>query len=42
MQPFDERIVSSDIKAIYAIEANRGWFKRNYIYSGSKIKITKP
>ena len=39
MKAYDERIVSSSTKVIYAIEANRGWFKKNYIFPRTKIKI---
>src|SRR3990172_12921864 len=37
MKPFDENIVRSTIPGIYAIEANRGWFKKNIVNQGSKI-----
>ena len=41
MKPYDDRIISSHIKALYAIEANRGWFKKNYIFARSKIRIIR-
>ncbi len=41
MKPYDERIISSHTKAIYAIEANQGWFRKNYIFARSKIKIIR-
>ena len=41
MKTYDEHIVSSHTKVIYAIEANRGWFRKNYIFPGSKIKIIR-
>ncbi len=39
MVPFDLRITSSGKKAMYAIEMNRDWFKKNKIKSGSIVKI---
>lgn len=39
MNPFDETIIRSDIKAKYAIEVNRGWFRRNMIFHGNKMRI---
>ncbi len=39
MFPYDLRITSSGKKAMYAIEMNRDWFKKNKIKSGSIIKI---
>ncbi|MDH5717428.1 MAG: DUF192 domain-containing protein [Spirochaetia bacterium] len=39
MKPNDERIISSTTKAKYAIEANKGWFHKNYITTGAKISI---
>lgn len=41
MKPFDENIIRSTTPGIYAIEANRGWFKKNMVYRGSKIHIIK-
>ena len=41
MRPFDERIVSSSVPALYAVEANKGWFRRNFIYNGSKMRIVR-
>ncbi|MDH4199689.1 MAG: DUF192 domain-containing protein [Spirochaetia bacterium] len=41
MKPFDESIISSTNPGIYAVEANRGWFKKHFIYSGSFVKIEK-
>jgi len=41
MKAFDENIISSTTPGMYAIEVNRGWFKKNMVYQGSKIKITK-
>lgn len=41
MKPMDENIINSTNPGLYAIEVNRGWFKKNVVYQGSKIKITK-
>ncbi len=41
MKPHSEKIISSTLPAIYAIEANKGWFKKNFIYPNSIIKIIK-
>jgi hypothetical protein len=41
MKPFDENIITSTTPGIYAIEVNRGWFKKNLVYQGSKITIIK-
>ena len=41
MRSYDERIVSSNMKVLYAIEVPRGWFKKNYIFPRSKIRIIK-
>lgn len=42
MEPFDERITSSHIPVKYAIEVNKGWFRKNYIYPQTKIEIEIP
>jgi len=41
MKPHDETVLSSTTPGIYAIETNRGWFKKNLVYSGTKIRIVK-
>jgi len=42
MQPLNASIhYLSDGEALYAIEANMGWFKKHGITSGQKVKIVK-
>ena len=41
LKPFDESIISSSIPVQYAIEVNRGWFQKNHIVEGSRIRIEK-
>ena len=41
MKPMDETIISSTTPGIFAIEVNRGWFKKNLVYPGNKIRITR-
>lgn len=42
MQPLDESTVSSMGKAIYILEANRGFFKKCGLNVGDKIEILSP
>lgn len=42
MEPFDERIISSVNKAKYAVEVNSGWFRKNLIFHGNKMRIVQP
>jgi len=39
MKPKDESIVSSTTEALYAVEVNLGWFKKNFVLHGSKLRI---
>ncbi|MES0491829.1 MAG: DUF192 domain-containing protein [Leptospirales bacterium] len=41
MKPYDETFIRSTEKAIYAIEANNGWYRKNLVYHGSSISIVK-
>jgi len=41
MKPFDETFIRSTDKAIYAIETNNGWYRKNLVYHGSNITIVK-
>ena len=41
MKPYDEKIISSNMKVLYAIEAEKGWFRKNFIFARSKIRIIK-
>lgn len=41
MKPFDESVISSTTYAMYAMETNRGWFRKHYIYPGSVAKVEK-
>ena len=41
MSPKNESIVSSSIPVEYAIETNRGWFRKNRIFSGDSFTIEK-
>jgi uncharacterized membrane protein (UPF0127 family) len=42
MQPLDETTVMSGGEAQYALEANRGFFKRVGLKAGDKIQFTSP
>ena len=39
MQPNSEKSVISKKKAKWALETNKGWFKRNNVSIGDKIKF---
>lgn len=41
MKPFDKTVIHSDIPALYAVEANAGWFKKNRISIHDKVRIVK-
>lgn len=41
MKPMDTSIISSDTPAVYAIEVNKGWFHKNKILNGSKVRMEK-
>jgi uncharacterized membrane protein (UPF0127 family) len=41
MKPFSLDIVGSEIKVLYAVEVNQGWFKANAILSGNRMTIYK-
>lgn len=41
MEPFDERIIRSVNKAKYAVEVNSGWFRKNLIFHGNKMRIVQ-
>jgi hypothetical protein len=41
MKPADETILTSTLPGIYAIEVNKGWYRKNYIFHGSHIQIVK-
>ena len=42
MQPYSLKKVTSFQKFQYAVEANSGWFKKNFIKAGTKVKFIKP
>jgi len=42
MEPLDESTVSSNGKAMYALEMNRGFFTKYNIKAGDKIQILTP
>ncbi len=39
MKKLDENIISSGIPAMYALEVNRGWFKKNNVNPGCRLNI---
>lgn len=39
LEPYDEQSVKSKNKAKWALEAHRGWFKKNNVKFGDKISI---
>lgn len=41
MKPFDQSIISSSAPVRYAIEVKEGWFAKNKILPGSKIRFEK-
>lgn len=41
LDPYDERIVTSTNLAKYAVEVNRGWFRKNMIFHGDKMRIVQ-
>lgn len=41
MKPFDERVIRSTTKVMYAIEMPRGWFRQHFIYPGAKVHFQK-
>ncbi len=41
MKPHDRTVVSSSKPAKYAIEANEGWFKKNRVKPGIKLRFEK-
>lgn len=42
MDPLDETTISSEKKAMYALEVNRGFFQQKGIQVGDKIEILSP
>jgi len=42
MQPNSLEIIASSQKVKYAVEANQGWFEKNYIKSGANVRFFKP
>ena len=38
LEPHDERGVSSGRPALYALEMNRGWFKRKGVMAGDRLR----
>lgn len=42
MQPNSRNITASFQRVKYAVEANRGWFRKNSIKAGSNVKFIKP
>ena len=42
MEPLDESTVSSDGKAMYALEMNKGFFEKQHIKVGDRIEFLTP
>jgi Uncharacterized ACR, COG1430 len=42
MQPYDEKIIRSAGPACCALEVNQGWFARNGVQAGDRIRYTLP
>jgi len=42
LQPNSLEIIASCQKVKYAVEANQGWFEKNYIQSGANVRFFKP
>lgn len=41
MKPLDTTVIHSEIPALYAVETNAGWFKKNRISIHDKVRIIK-
>lgn len=41
MKPFDKTVIESDNPALYAVEANAGWFRKNLVSIHDKVRIVK-
>jgi len=41
MKPFDQTVIYSDNPALYAVEANVGWFRKNLVSIHDKVRIVK-
>lgn len=41
MKPLSLEVITSDVKVLYAIETNLGFFRKNHITSGNKLTIYK-
>ncbi len=41
MKPLDETIITSSKSAKYALEMNKGWFRKNNIKNGARLRIIK-
>jgi hypothetical protein len=39
MKPFDKKTTESEEKVMYALEMNKGWFKKHKIKPGDKVKL---